>query len=41
MCYNLISTWEKHYMSRATHEFIRTALEHIPSAAGLPLNTDV
>ena len=30
-----------HYMSRATHEFIRTALEHIPSAAGLPLNTDV
>ena len=30
-----------HYMSRATHEFIRTALEHIPSAAGLPLSTDV
>ena len=23
-----------HYMSRATHEFIRIALEHIPSAAG-------
>ena len=29
-----------HYMSRATHEFIRIALEHIPSAAGLPSNSD-
>ncbi len=29
-----------HYMSRATHEFIRIALEHIPSAAGLPSNAD-